>query len=111
MNSKSWQPAARDARAYRAAGLSLYPNAEAAEASLIANEGVAEYTGIKVGADRQTTKYVLNRLDSLTLRPSLIRSFGYVVGPAYGMLLDRISSDWRRAALNGRPLPELLTHE
>ncbi len=108
LTSKDWKTAARDALSYRAARLALYPDAEAAEANMLANEGVAEYTGIWVGAGGSARKYALQRIHSGTIRSSLIRSFGYVVGPAYGLLLDRVSIGWRKSALKGRPLPELL---
>jgi hypothetical protein len=108
LNGRQWQPAARRALAYRAARLALFPGAKAAESALIANEGLAEYTGIRVGAGANATKYAVQRLDSATIRPSLIRSFGYVVGPAYGLLLDRVSNAWRSSALSGEALPDLL---
>ena len=108
LTSKDWQPAARDALAFRARRLALFPGAEVAEARLIANEGLAEYTGVKVGAGDDAVAFAVKRLDSGADRQSLIRSFGYVVGPAYGLLLDRLSPNWRPAALAGKPLPQLL---
>jgi len=108
LTAKNWQPAARDALAFRAKRLALSPSAEVAETRLIANEGLAEYTGVKVGAGENATTFAVQRLDSGADRQSLIRSFGYVVGPAYGLLLDRISSNWRGAALTGKSLPGLL---
>jgi len=108
LTAKDWQPAARDALAFRAKRLALFPSAELAETRLIANEGLAEYTGVKVGAGDHADAFAIQRLDSGADRQSLIRSFGYVVGPAYGLLLDRISRNWRAAALTGKPLPALL---
>ena len=108
LTSKNWRAPARDALAYRATRLAEFPGTGAAETSLINNEGVAEYTGIKVGAQGHEVAFALQRLDSVVARPSLIRSFGYVVGPAYGLLLDRVSNKWRTAALKGRALPALL---
>lgn len=108
LTSRDWQPAARDALAFRAKRLALFPNAETAEARLIANEGLAEYTGVKVGAGENAAAFAVKRLDSGADRQSLIRSFGYVVGPAYGLLLDRLPSSWRTKALTGTPLPGLL---
>ncbi|MEO6225982.1 MAG: hypothetical protein ABIO80_09065 [Sphingomicrobium sp.] len=108
LTRKTWQAAARDALSYRAARLARYPSARAAEGSLIANEGIAEYTGLRVGAGAQATRVALKRLDGAADRPSLIRSFGYVVGPAYGLLLDRTTNGWRRAALKGEAVPDLL---
>jgi hypothetical protein len=108
LTSRDWQPAARDALAFRAKRLALFPGAETAEARLIANEGLAEYTGVTVGAGKNAAAFAVKRLDSGADRQSLIRSFGYVVGPAYGLLLDRISPNWRAAALTGKSLPGLL---
>jgi len=108
LGDKDWRPAARDALTFRAKRLALFPNAEEAETKLIANEGLAEYTGVKVGAGANADDFAIQRLETGADRPSLIRTFGYVVGPAYGLLLDRLSSNWRPAALKGRPLPELL---
>jgi hypothetical protein len=106
--SKDWTGPARDALAFRAKRLALFPGAGASEGHLIANEGLAEYTGVKVGAAAEAVPFAIKRIEGGAGRASLIRSFGYVVGPAYGLLLDRISSDWRKEALNGRPLPDLL---
>lgn len=108
LTQKNWRSAARDALSYRAARLARFSNAEASEAALIANEGLAEYTGVRVGAGAKAVNIAVDRLDGATERPSLIRSFGYVVGPAYGLLLDRTGRSWRMAGLKGRPLPGLL---
>jgi hypothetical protein len=103
-----WRPAVRDALAFRAKRLALFPDAEASEAVLLANEGLAEYTGVKVGAGADAIAFASKRLETGADRQSLIRSFGYVVGPAYGLLLDRTGVEWRKAALEGTPIPELL---
>lgn len=108
LTSKAWRQSARDALSYRAQRLKLAAAADKAEASLIANEGLAEYTGIVVGAAGQARTYAVKALDTVNTRPSLIRSWGYVVGPAYGLLLDRTGRPWRKAALEGEPLPAML---
>ena len=108
LTSRDWRPAARDALEFRAKRLSLFPNGSASEAALLANEGLAEYTGIKVGAGTNAVAMAVRRIDTGPNRQSLIRTFGYVVGPAYGILLDRTSAKWRSAALHGQPLPQLL---
>ncbi|MEO7277660.1 MAG: hypothetical protein ABIW33_06525 [Sphingomicrobium sp.] len=110
LTRKTWRAAAREALSYRAARMARYPQARAAEGSLIANEGIAEYTGLRVGAGVRARSVALQRLDGVTDRPSLIRSFGYVVGPAYGLLLDRTNQRWRTAALKGEPMPDLLAN-
>jgi hypothetical protein len=108
LTQNNWRAAASDALAYRASRLAQYPDARSAEGSLVANEGLAEYTGIRVGAGPHATDLAVRRLDGAASRPSLIRSFGYVVGPVYGLLLDRTGKSWRSAALKGTPLPDLL---
>lgn len=105
---RPWQSMARDALAYRAARLAAYHGSAQAEAALLANEGLAEYTGVVVGAADQSLAFAAMRLETGALRPSLIRSFGYVVGPAYGLLLDRTGRNWRDAALTGEAVPDLL---
>jgi hypothetical protein len=105
---RDWRRAAADALSYRAERLRLYPAARESEGALLANEGLAEYTGVKVGAGADATKIAVSRLESAGSRPSLVRSLGYVVGPAYGQLLDRTGRAWRAAALRGKPLPDLL---
>lgn len=108
LTRSNWRPAARDALSYRAERLARFPGSGASEAGLLANEGLAEYTGVRVGAGAKAEAVAVKNLESATERPSLIRSFGYVVGPAYGLLLDRVARSWRPAALKGEPLPELL---
>lgn len=108
LTGRNWRQAARAALSYRSARLVRFSGAAAAETSLINNEGLAEYTGIKVGARGRETDFALRRLRSITVRPSLIRSFGYVVGPAYALLLDRLPGKWRADAIEGRALPDLL---
>ncbi len=108
LTSSDWRAAARDALFYRARRLAAFADAEATESALIANEGIAEYTGIRIGAGDRADEFAIRRIDTATDLGSLIRSLGYVVGPAYGVLLDRSGRPWREAALNGRPLPVLL---
>jgi hypothetical protein len=74
------------------------------------NEGLAEYTGVRLGnpqpTDAQTA--TLRDLSNQAKVPSLVRSFAYATGPAYGLLLDRYRPDWRTALQTGQTLPELL---
>lgn len=104
----NWQAAAHDALRFRAERLARFPAAEAGETALISNEGVAEYTGIRLGAGVEADRIARERLGSAGERPSLVRALGYVVGPAYGLLLDRSGVEWRSRAIAGAPLPHLL---
>jgi hypothetical protein len=90
--------AARDALLFRARRHELFAKAAAGENALELNEGLAEYTGVRVGhatADARLQS-ALRDLRTHASDPSLVRSFAYATGPAYGLLLDRWAPDWRR---------------
>ena len=86
-----------DALIFRAYRRSLFPDSANNENALELNEGLAEYTGVKLSsADLEET---VVRAD-LILRqarnnPTFARSFAYVSGPAYGALLDLTGTPWR----------------
>ena len=90
-----------DALLFRAYRRSLFPDSAKNENALEVNEGLSEYTGVKLSsADLAETAV---RAD-LILRqarnnPTFARSFAYVSGPAYGALLDLSGRPWR-AGLN-----------
>jgi hypothetical protein len=89
------------ASGYRGYRRSLFPGSAGNENALELNEGLAEFTGVKLSSsDLQETAL---RAD-LILRqarnnPTFARSFAYVSGPAYGALLDLSGRPWR-ASLN-----------
>lgn len=87
-----------DALLFRAARYQKFPMAQAREVALERDEGLAQYTGVMVGistaAHRQAM--VLDLLREGPDRPSFERSFAYVTGPAYGLLLNRHDPDWRK---------------
>ena len=90
--------AVRDALAFRQARYALFPGAaENERASLIA-EGLASYTGTVVAASSpaEAIAGALRRLTELDADESLVRTFAYTSGPAYGVLLDAASPDWRK---------------
>lgn len=86
-----------DALLFRNYRRSLFPDAANNENALEMNEGLAEFTGVKLSsADLEETAL---RAD-LILRqarnnPTFARSFAYVSGPAYGALLDLSGKPWR----------------
>lgn len=100
---KATDPAARkraveDALTFRAERYRIFPSAAADEAALEINEGLAEYTGVRLGlpdkADRfgaALGEFVLHGNDK-----TFVRSFAYATGPAYGLLLDRYAPAWRK---------------
>lgn len=86
-----------DALVFRARRHSLFPNAAEEERALELNEGLAEYTGLKLSGlpaevlpDRAAV--ALERRERQT---NLARAFAYATGPAYGLLLDGSGRSWR----------------
>ncbi|HWA00743.1 MAG TPA: hypothetical protein VG841_10565 [Caulobacterales bacterium] len=89
--------AARDALAFRSARLREFPAAAADEAALDRNEGLASYTGVKLGAGDQAFAYAAHTLEIYDARDAYARSYAYASGPAYGLLLDARRPGWRGA--------------
>jgi hypothetical protein len=99
-----------DALLFRADRYRLFLKAAADEKALDMNEGLAEYTGVRLGNPQpsEAQAAALRDLNNQARVPSLVRSFAYATGPAYGLLLDRCRPDWRTALQTGQTLPELL---
>ncbi|HZT41262.1 MAG TPA: hypothetical protein VFA07_03690 [Chthonomonadaceae bacterium] len=110
----SWGPersqAIRDALTFRAYRRSLYPDAAREEDRMEVHEGLAEYTGIALdGLDNQSNRWFMaGRLKVDAQRPSYPYSFAYETGPAYGLLLDMGSQDWRKGLTPASSLSGLL---
>ncbi len=87
-----------DALTFRAYRRALFPNAAAGERADEMAEGLAEYTGVRLSADSDSAaiERTLWNFERAKHWPTLTRSFAYVSGPAYGLLLDRAKPDWRR---------------
>lgn len=102
--------AAADALVFRAYRQQLFEKAAAEEDALEMNEGLAEYTGVKLRgtSEAETVDWMAKRLASAHGRPSFVRSFAYETGPAYGLLLDAIASDWRKNLKTTKDLSKLL---
>jgi len=90
--------AVTDAILFRRERYRLFPNAADNETALESSEGIAEYTGVRLGlrTSAERTRYALRDLSAYVDVPSLVRSFAYATGPAYGLLLDDADRDWRR---------------
>ncbi|MCH8822586.1 MAG: hypothetical protein IH984_03665 [Planctomycetes bacterium] len=90
--------ALRDALIFRNYRRSLFKLAKKEERLLELNEGLAEYTGIKLcGADEQTQyKRAVMNLKMHDQSSPLVRRFAYGSGPAYGLLLDKAKPGWQR---------------
>ncbi len=86
-----------DALAFRQERRRLFPEAAADEAALEINEGIPEYTGVRIGLsrDEQRRAYAVYDLARFLDAPSFVRSFAYASGPAYGLLLDAARPAWR----------------
>jgi len=87
--------AARDALSFRLARLLEFPEGAVSEAALDRNEGLAAYTGVKLGAGSEAESFASRTLVRFDRRRSLGRSYAYATGPAYGLLLDARGAEWR----------------
>jgi hypothetical protein len=99
-----------DALRFRACRRSSLPNAADKENRLEVSEGLAEYTGVRIanpdGARQRAGAVSLLRTGAS--RQSLGRSFAYVSGPAYGLLLDESKLAWKAQLTPFSDLGQLL---
>ncbi|QSQ14151.1 hypothetical protein [Myxococcus landrumensis] len=105
--------AVEDALAFRRERRARFSEAAVEEGVLEDHEGLAEYTGVTLGAAdaRGRRALALENLDDAVKRNSFVRSFAYASGPAYGLLLDEAgprAQGWRARALAGADLGTLL---
>lgn len=96
--------AASDALLFRAARYRRFPKAQADEVALEHDEGLAQYTGVMVGNATATQReaVTLTLLREAPERTSFVRSFAYITGPAYGLLLDRYRPGWRKQIMHSK---------
>jgi hypothetical protein len=89
--------ALEDALFFRAYRYQRFKEAAKEERLLEMHEGLAEYTGVKLSglSEGEQAAYVVKQLKQ---RPqtmaSFVRSFAYLSGPAYGLLLDAHAPEW-----------------
>jgi hypothetical protein len=98
-------------RAQRSGAAAPGIQALAEEARVERNEGLAEYTGRVVaaaGGEGDATPAVVAALGKADTAGSFVRSAAYATGPAYGLLLDRWSPQWRSGLPADADLPTLL---
>jgi len=93
--------AVRDALAFRQARRMLYPASVEDERAQEITEGLAAYTGTVLAAQSAADAIVgavdlLDGAETTALEASFVRTFAYVSGPAYGLLLDASSPGWTR---------------
>ena len=99
-----------DALLFRSYRRSLFPDSAGNENALELNEGLAEYTGVKLSsADLAETAVRANLiLRQARNNATFARSFAYVSGPAYGALLDLTGKPWRASVKPSTDLGLLL---
>ena len=95
-SGRARRQAAQEALLFRAVRLSEIRNAGAQEDALDRNEGLAAYTGVRLGVADNPDLYVARTLDRYDRHDALARSYAYASGPAYGLLLDHFRPTWRR---------------
>lgn len=81
----------------------LFPMAVEAERCLELAEGLAEYTGVHAAKAKHQ---VLTKLR--TAKGPFARSFAYISGPAYGLLLDDTAPGWTRRVRRATDLSVIL---
>jgi len=90
--------AIEDALLFRRQRHQLYPKEASAETVLEMHEGMAEYTGIKLSgmSDGEQLLYAAKNLEQQPPQiSSFLRTFAYLSGPPYGLLLDAAGKTWR----------------
>ena len=88
LSDHTGESAALDALRFRAQRYQNYPHAKENEQKLEFNEGLAEYTGQFVNENPNVIKNLVERLGNADQQETLERSFAYLTGAAYGLLLD-----------------------
>jgi hypothetical protein len=91
--------AAADAISFRANRRAPFDDqARADEVALELNEGLAEYTGMRLayGKGAKMVQPAVDKIDKVAAQKSFVRSFAYATGPAYGILLDELSPGWNK---------------
>ncbi len=93
------QQAISDALYFRRHRRLLCPQAAEEEQALEINEGLSEYTGFKLSArsSGELAALAAYSLHQAPNRRTLMRSFAYASGPAYGALLDAAGAAWRKS--------------
>lgn len=109
-SGSSRRQAVEDALIFRAYRRHIFKGVDSTENALELNEGLAEYTGIKLAStsDSQYVSYTLRTIERAPSRATFVRSFAYASGPAYGFLLDATDPTWRKMVSRRRDLGSML---
>lgn len=112
---KNRRIALSDALAFRQERQKLYPKYVNDEKGQEITEGLAAYTATKLVAASDKDAIagaigLLENIDNTAVTSSFIRTFAYFSGPAYGVLLDQASKDWRKRIRSTDDIAGLLAH-
>ena len=89
----------------------LFPATYKNEEILEMNEGIAEYTGMILGREKNNIRsHLFHQLDTAGQRKSLIRSSAYITGPVYGYLLYEKFPGWTQQVDSNSNFPELVSN-
>jgi hypothetical protein len=104
--------AIEDAWRFRQQRRGLFKAAASRENALELHEGLAEYTGIKLSglpaAEQQ--RVLIKHFETYPEQlGTYVRSFAYLSGPGYGLLLDQHAAGWLRTIKPGDDLGHILT--
>jgi hypothetical protein len=104
--------AVRDALAFRQTRRALYPGSVENERAQEITEGLAAYTGTVLAAESaaDAIEGALGLLANADTAESFVRTFAYMSGPAYGLLLDASSPGWTRRVRGTDDLGTLVMH-
>ena len=96
-------------RKYRQA---MFPNGN--ENQFECHEGMAEYTAIKLLPLNSDDEAIKKKFAAAAIMKGLDNvgfgnSFAYLTGPAYGLLLDELVSDWRSSIRSGKNIPDIIS--
>lgn len=97
-----------DAVLFRSQRHGQFADGAEAERKLESSEGLAEYTGLCLSGRDDLAAWAADNLLQSEQQESLVRSFAYATGPAYGLLLDAAAPDWRSKLGIESNLPSLL---
>lgn len=95
---------------FRAKRNELFPNTFKNERILEMSEGLAEYTGLILGRQKDSIRqHLYIQIDSAEERKSLIRACAYFTGPVYGYLLYEKSPGWTLKVDSNSDFPVLIS--
>jgi hypothetical protein len=102
--------AIQDALLFRQYRRQLFPSAMKEECQMEMHEGLAQYTGhVLCGLPSDQIARLLSiQVDAAQTEESLVSSFAYWSGSAYGLLLDSYGVDWRKGLTSTSDLGRLL---